>query len=306
MQPSTFINVPSNLGVSRHSDGRPRPPDRLPRALAESGLLGSGGAKDLLVLNRLPSPDDDLPAEETRHASEVRGFTLAAADAVAHAREQGYTPLVCGGNDSVLPGCGLALARAGRYALVYLDAHHGYRRLGHSDAANVAGADLAIVTGTGTDLLTNIEDRRPYFREEDVLTFGFRHPGAGDNRMFEEVRNTRIGLTTLEDGRTLGMEWVGRALADSYEKQSALDGFWVHLDADVLDPASLQAVNRLEPSGLTPEELTTLLARLLRSPRFAGMDVTTLHPDLDPDGEALRTLVDVLNKAFQGRTPAKS
>ena len=33
------------------------------------------------------------------------------------------------------------------------------------------------------------------------------------------------------------MEWVGRALADSYEKQTELDGFWVHLDADVLDPS---------------------------------------------------------------------
>ena len=206
----------------------------------------------------------------------------------------------------MLPGCGLALARTGRHALVYLDAHHGYRRLDPADAANVSDADLAIVTGIGTDLLTNIEDRRPYFREEDVLTFGFRYPDAGESWMFEEVRHTRIGLTTLEDGRTLGMEWVGRALADSYEKQSALDGFWVHLDADVLDPAPRQAVKRLEPGGLTPEELTTLLARLLRSPRFVGMDVTTLRPDLDPDGEAWHTLVEVLTKAFQGRTPAKS
>ena len=102
------------------------------------------------------------------------------------------------------------------------------------------------------------------------------------------------------------MEWVGRALADSYEKQPALQGFWVHLDADVLAPSRLGTRSRPEPDGLTPDELTTLLTRLLRSPRFAGMDVTVLHPDLDPEGEALRILTGVLTTAFQGRTSARS
>ncbi len=88
------------------------------------------------------------------------------------------------------------------------------------------------------------------------------------------------------------MEWVGRALADSYEKQPALDGFWIHLDADVLDPSIMPAVDCPEPGGLTAEELTTLLARLVRSPRFAGMDVTILDPDLDPDGSSQRVLIE--------------
>ena len=71
--------------------------------------------------------------------------------------------------------------------------------------------------------------------------------------MLEEVRDTAIGLTTLEDGRAIGMEWVGRALADSYEKQPALEGFWIHLDADVLDPMVMRAVDRPVPGGLQPE-----------------------------------------------------
>ena len=157
------------------------------------------------------------------------------------------------------------------------------------------------MTGTGTQLLTNIESRRPYFREEDVIAFGFRHSDAREHRLLEEVQNTRIGLTTLEDGRTLGMEWVGRVLADSYEKQPGIDGFWVHLDADVLDSVQVGAVNCPEPGGLTPEELTTLLARLLRSPRFAGMDVASLDPDMDADGTAQRTLIAILGKAFAAR-----
>ena len=300
-----FIHAPTNLGLSRHPDGRERRPDKLPRALKEAGLLESIGAQEVAVLSRPPYPDDDELVEKTRHARAVREFTLALADAVTRARSQGYAPLVCGGDCSVLLGCGLALARAGRYALVFLDAHPDYSHPGNSDVLNVAGADLAIVTGAGTDLLANIEDRRPYFRAEDVLAFGFRHPDEAGSWRLDEVRHTGIGLTTLEDGRTLGMEWVARALADSYEKQEALDGFWVHLDADVLDPSWMGAVDCPEPGGLLPEELATLLARLLRSPRFVGMDVTILDPDLDPDNEAQRVLINILTQAFQNRNSAK-
>ena len=181
---------------------------------------------------------------------------------------------------------------------MFLDAHHDYHHPGDTEAFNVAGADLAIVTGSGTESLTNIESRRPYFRRDDVLVFGFRSAEDQEHRKLNELKNASVGLVTLEDGRTLGMEWVGRALADSYEKQPQLDGFWIHLDADVLDPSIMPAVDCPEPGGLTAEELTTLLARLVRSPRFAGMDVTILDPELDPDGSSQCVLVDILVKAL--------
>ena len=298
MQPIGFIRAPTNLGLSRHADGRERRTDKLPQALAQRGLLASIGATETAALTRLPYPDDEQRIEETRNAAAVREFTLALADAVSGTREEGFTPFVCGGDCSVVLGCGLALARAGRYALVFLDAHHAYDHPGNTAAFNVAGADLAIVTGSGTESLTNIESRRPYFRREDVFLFGFRSEEDKERRKLDELQSASVGFVTLEDGRTLGMEWVGRALADSYEKQPALDGFWIHLDADVLDPSIMPAVDCPEPGGLTAKELTTLLARLVRSPRFAGMDVTILDPDLDLDGSSQHALVDILAKAL--------
>jgi hypothetical protein len=41
-----------------------------------------------------------------------------------------------------------------------------------------------------------------------------------------------------------------------------LAGYWLHLDVDVLDPGHLPAVDSPEPGGLSPEELTALLAAL--------------------------------------------
>lgn len=77
-----------------------------------------------------------------------------------------------------------------------------------------------------------------------------------------------------------------------------LDGFWVHLDADVLDPAVMPAVDSPDDGGLLPEELGPLLRVLVRSPRRVGLDVTVYDPDLDPDGTAGALLTDLLVAAF--------
>jgi arginase len=48
------------------------------------------------------------------------------------------------------------------------------------------------------------------------------------------------------------------------------EGFWVHLDADVLDPSAMPAVDSPEPGGLLPDELAPLLRTLVRSERCVG------------------------------------
>jgi arginase len=41
--------------------------------------------------------------------------------------------------------------------------------------------DLALVTGTGPELLTNIERKRPYVRPEDTVLLGYRSPAADED-----------------------------------------------------------------------------------------------------------------------------
>ncbi len=41
---------------------------------------------------------------------------------------------------------------------------------------------------------------------------------------------------------------------------AGLDGYWLHLDVDILDPAVMPAVDSPSPDGLAPAELTGLLA----------------------------------------------
>jgi arginase len=78
-----------------------------------------------------------------------------------------------------------------------------------------------------------------------------------------------------------------------------VDGFWVHLDADVLDDAVMPAVDSPQPGGLEPTELIEALRVLLRSGLAVGMDVTIFDPDGDPTGEIAEGLVSTLEKVFE-------
>jgi arginase len=68
-------------------------------------------------------------------------------------------------------------------------------------------------------------------------------------------------------------------------KKSELEGFWIHLDVDVLNDKAMPAVDyRLLSGGLSFEDLSQLLQILLTSGKAVGMDITIFNPKLDLDG----------------------
>jgi arginase len=93
--------------------------------------------------------------------------------------------------------------------------------------------------------------------------------------------------------RTMGVE---RAVAAALDRLAApaLDGFFVHLDADCLDDGIMPAVDYRLPGGFAWDELTSVLASSMASGRAAGLEVTIYNPALDADGSAGRGLTDAL------------
>jgi arginase len=102
----------------------------------------------------------------------------------------------------------------------------------------------------------------------------------------------------LDQVRRLGVRAAAeRALA--VIARNGGDGFWIHLDVDVLDPLIMPAVDSPEPpGGLTYPELIDLLGVLLRSPQAAGMEITVFDPELDPDGHLAEELSAAIVRAF--------
>jgi arginase len=78
-------------------------------------------------------------------------------------------------------------------------------------------------------------------------------------------------------------------------------GFWIHLDADVLNDAIMPAVDYRLPDGLSWAELAAVLRIALESERAVGMEVTIYNPTLDPDGASGRGLTATVIEALAGQ-----
>jgi arginase len=78
------------------------------------------------------------------------------------------------------------------------------------------------------------------------------------------------------------------------------DGFWIHLDADVLDETIMQAVDDPRPDGLTWEDLVSALSVAVRSGHAVGLQVAIYNPDIDADGSNGRGLAATVREALAG------
>ena len=66
------------------------------------------------------------------------------------------------------------------------------------------------------------------------------------------------------------------------------------MDADVLNPTVMPAVDSPEPGGPTVDQIVDLLTPLVEHPRALGLEVTIYDPALDPDSTCAARLVALL------------
>jgi arginase len=289
------VDAPSNLGLRPPRPGTVPGCYKLAGALRDQRLLARLGAEDGGVVTP-PRYDrgDWVEGDGVFHAAAIARYSAALADRVAQHAMPGSFVLVLGGDCSILVGALLGLRRRGRTGLVYLDGHSDFRHPGNSSHVGAAaGEGLALVTGRGQPDLTDIEGLRPYVQDAATAALGVHEP---DDPLLPEARETIAVLATVEEMRATGCAAAAeRALAAIAPD---VDGMWVHLDADVLDPSVMPAVDSPELGGLQPAELVETLVPLLSDPRVAGLDLAIYDPDLDEPGDGARLLADVLVEAL--------
>lgn len=303
------LDAPTNLGLRPPRPGREPGVRRLPDALRAAGLAAALGARDAgRVAPPAYSPAPD-PVTGFRNGAAIRDYSLRLADRLQPLLAGGEFALVLGGDCSVLLGSALALKQRGRYGLAFIDAHDDFsyardreRYRGHFAAA---GLDLGLATGHGPAALSDLRGQSPYLRPDEVVHLGLVVADQ-DRRGYEVERFERSGIHSIDAAaiRRAGAQAAGRAARARLEAM-ATDGYWIHVDADVLAERIMPAVDSPNPDGLEFAQLRALLAQLLASPKAVGMELTIFDPDLDPDGRLARELSATVAGAFadSGRWP---
>lgn len=291
MRRTVLIDAPSNLGLRPPAPGTVPGCYKLPGALRDRQLLHRLAALEGgVVVPPRYDRGDWQPGDGVFNAAALAAYTTRLADRVEQHVRAGDFPVVLGGDCGIALGTALAFRRTGRYGVVYLDGHDDFRHPGNAPHVGAAGGEaLALVTGRGQADLTDLEGLRPYVRDGDAHALGMRD---GEIQR-DELTRLGIGHASVSDIRERGPQECARdVLCDLQDAH--LDGFWVHMDADVLDPSVMPAVDCPDPGGLGIGELTDLLRPVIASPRCAGFQLTIYDPDLDPDGACAALLADLL------------
>ena len=271
----TVIDAPSNLGLSPPTPYSEPGCYKMPWVLHNLGLLKLIGAtyRGTVVPPRYNAHWEEGSGD--RNAIEIANYSLRLSETVRDAILQGEFPIVIGGDCSILIGNTLALKSLGDFGLVFIDAHSDYRHPGNSkNIRAAAGEDLAIVTGKGDYRLLDISGTGSSIKAKNVISLGI----LDSDENIAEMKQDGVSIFTnldLINGKEI------RPTLDKLEDRT--DGFWVHLDFDVIDRSEITAVDCPEETGVSFEILLEVLRPVLSRSKCVGIEFTIYDPDLDPD-----------------------
>ncbi len=282
-----IIDAPSILGL--HETGV----QDLPEALKKAGLMDRLNATiaGRVQPSMLYDPTRD-PITHLLNGTSIALFSKELSKRVNIEIRKKNFPIVLGGDCSILIGVLLGLRRIGRYGLFFIDGHSDFYQPQASTTGEVADMELAIVSGRGPDVLSNIEGLNPLVLDDDIVVFGYRDAEQSISYGSNNVRDTKMHVLDVSDVRNLGINDATSLAVSNFITNEDLSGFWIHLDADVLDDRIMPAVDyRLGNGGLEFSELSYLLKTLTSSQKAIGMTITIYNPDLDSNGSIANNFV---------------
>jgi arginase len=286
--PSALGHVPEHRGV-----------ERAPGVLLGAGLADGLAARRAGRVEAAGYSAGRDSETQIMNPQAIRDYSTLLADAVTAVLGEGEFPVVLGGDCSILLGTMLALRRRGRYGLLHIDGDADYYQPEVNPLNGAASAsDLAFATGRGPDVLTDIEGLRPLVRAEDVVLFASRDAADRERRGCQPLPAGML-VVDRDQVRRLGADAAAREAVRYLARDGGPeDGFWIHLDADVLDETIMQAVDDPRPDGLAWDEVVAALSTAMRSGHAVGLQVAIYNPDIDAGGANGRDLAATVREAL--------
>jgi arginase len=188
-----IIEAPSVLGLF------PKGVETLPDALLGNDLEERLKARRAGLVEPPHYDHRRDPETQLLNPGGIADYSVALADVVGHAIDEGEFPIVLGGDCSIVLGCLLALRRRGRYGLLFLDGHADFYQPEAEPNGEAASMELALATGRGPAVVTDLEGRRPR-RDEDVVAIGRRDAEVAEAHGSQRIEDTAIRVIDFAGG----------------------------------------------------------------------------------------------------------
>lgn len=253
-----LIQVPYHLG--RENVGMGVGPGRL-EAGAVAALGASGHDVEIVRVRR--------KGGETNEVGASFDVVRRVADAVAEAVERDAFPLVVSGN--CMSSIGVVAGIGRDVGVVWLDAHADFNTPESSLSGFQDGMGLSILTGTGWRALREtIPGYRPV-AEANVVLVGVRDV---DRLEQERLDRSAVVVVAPRASAELALDGLGERV----------EGVYLHIDLDVLDPSEGRANEYAASGGLAAAEVERIVTAVAERAPLRGAAVTACDPAADSEG----------------------
>ena len=275
-----IIGVPMDLGASR------RGVDMGPSALRVAGLQAR-----IKTLGHQVEDIGNIPVKqaEEQHYGEKRAKYLAEisdtckelAATVQKSLEEGFTPLVLGGDHSIAVGTMSGVAAhyhkdKKQVGYVWLDAHGDMNTPETSPSGNVHGMPLASVMGYGPPELVELLGFKPKVEPQNLVIVGVRDLDLQEKKL---VKKSGVHVFTMRDIDERGMrEVMSETLKFATDDTG---GIAVSLDMDFVDPMDAPGVGTPVRGGVTYREAHLAMEMIADSEAMASLEVVEINPVID-------------------------
>jgi arginase len=294
-QPVAVIGAGLDLGAGR------RGVDMGPSAIRYAGLderiaeLGrrceDRGDVETAVAEATP-----VGEERVRYLREIKAACGRIAGLVAQVLEDGYLPLVLGGDHSVALGTLGGLARVrGPGGVLWLDAHGDLNRPETSPSGNVHGMPLAAAMGLAGPDFESDDYPLPALDPGRVALFGVRSLDPGERELLAGL-DARV--FTMSDLDRIGME---TAMREALDHVAGAGFVHVSLDMDVVDPEVAPGVGTPVRGGFSYREAHLAMELVAESGVAGSLEVVEVNPILDRENQTAKLAVELVASALGAR-----
>lgn len=275
-----IIGVPMDLGASR------RGVDMGPSALRVAGLQGrikQLGHQVEDIGNISVKQPEEMPYGEKRakYIEEIADACKDLGTAVQQSLEDGFMPLVLGGDHSIavgsISGVGAHFRKEKKsIGCIWLDAHSDMNTPETSPSGNVHGMPLSALMGYGTEELYDLFNYKPKIEPQNVALVGVRDLDSHEKKF---IKKLGVKAFTMREIDERGMREV---MSDALKyAMDDTDGIVVSLDMDFVDPSDAPGVGTPVRGGVTYREAHLAMEMLADSEAMVSMEVVEINPVID-------------------------
>ncbi len=219
------------------------------------------------------------------------------AGAVATSVQGGHFPLVLGGDHSLSIGSVRGAARNRKIGVIWLDAHADFNTYETTPSGNIHGMSLAILAGLGDKSLVQLwNENVPVIDPGKIAIIGARDLDPGEK---VNLRGSGAMVMSMEQVDRYGMVSVVEKAIEHIGRD--VEGIYLSLDLDALDPQHAPGVGTPVPAGLTQREAHLACELIAETGKLIGMDLVEVNPILDVHNRTATLAVDFALSALGRR-----